>query len=229
MSEEHTPKQLARREEIVKDIIKKRPEAYGCTYEVETYYDYERNYERKRMVPNKQFFGYDPEELVKLDLHEGGWRMTDMIRSVFDKATVQKANRFEERIVDPLRSHISNAGVEGLYKVQTGDGGVGFVYAKNLNEAKRVADVTFGFLISGKVDRWGEPRSLSVRWARRGTPGDIGANNKDDVERIRSRIARAKETIETANRNIAQYEAELMAIQMSELSQLDSSYEPGDE
>ena len=155
--------------------------------------------------------------------------MNNMIREVFDKATVQKGNRFEERIVDPVRKHISAIGVEGLYKVQTSDSAVGYVYAMNLSEARRVADVTFGFLILGKTDRWGDAQSLRVRWSQRGTPGDIGANNKEDVDRIKSRIAKAKETIETANKNIAQYEAELMAIQMSELSQLDSSYESGDE
>ena len=223
--EDLTSTQELRRLEIIKDIIKKRPEEHGCTYTEESYYDYERNYQRTRMVPSHSFYGHDPEELEALDLGRGGYLLRGLICDVYDKAITQKVNRFEERICEPLREHVRTIGVPGLYSVRTSSTNVGHVYAISREEARRVADITYGFLIAGKSDRWGDPETLRVNFKQVGTVADIGANNQRDIEQIRSRIASAKETIEQAHKSITQYEAELVAIQMSELSQLGSTLE----
>jgi hypothetical protein len=224
--EELTQTQVERRSEIIKDIIKKRPELNGCTYTSERYYDYDRNYERVRMVPNKPLFGYDPDELYTLRLSINGYTLRESLSELYDrKGITQKQNRFEERIVNPLRNHVSNVGIIGLYRVRTSRTNVGHVHAVSLEEAKRVADITYGFLIAGKTDRWGEDETLRVSFSSQGGVGDIGSSNQRDVENIKSSIESAREKIATCKKDIKQYEAELMAIQMSELSQLDSIVE----
>jgi hypothetical protein len=220
--EELTQSQIERKAEIIKDIIKKRPELNGCTYTSEKYFDYDRNYERTRMIPSKKFFGYDPEELVTLRLNISGYHLVEALNSIFDKGITQKQNRFEERIVDPVQTHTRTVGIPGLYSVRTSATNVGHVHAVSLEEAKRVADITYGFLIAGKTDRWGDEETLRVGFSQIGGVVDISAKNKRDVENIKDRIVSANETIAKAQKNIAQYESELIAIQMAELSQLDS-------
>ena len=220
--EDWTPTERLRAIEIIKDIIKKRPEEHGCTYSIEEYYDYDRNYDRKRVVPNKPLFGHDPSELTALGLGNGGWRIQELMHEIYEyKAITQKMNRFDERIVGPLRTHVSNVGIPGLYSVRTSTTDVGHVYAQNLADATKVADVTYGFLISGKTDRWGDQETLRVRFSSQGTVADLAARNQHDVKCIKTRIAKAKEVIEQSMKTIERCEAELMAIQMSELSQLD--------
>lgn len=220
---ELTPAQIARRSEIIKDIIKKRPELNGCTYTSERYYDYDRNYERVRMVPNKPLFGYDPEELYTLRLSINGYTLRESLNELYDfKGITQKQNRFEERIVNPLRNHVSDVGITGLYRVRTSRTNVGHVHAVSLEEAKRVADIAYGFLIAGKTDRWGEPERLRVSFNAQGGVCDLNSSNQGDVEQIKNRIESAREKIEQSKQDIKQYEAELMAIQMSELSQFNS-------
>lgn len=221
--EELTQTQVARRLEIIKDIIKKRPELNGCTYTSEKYFDYKRNYERVRMVPNKPLFGYDPEELYTLRLSINGYTLRESLNELYDyKGITQKQNRFEERIVNPLRNHVSDVGITGLYRVRTSRTNVGHVHAVSLEEAQRVADIAYGFLIAGKTDRWGEAETLRVGFSRQGEVCDLSSSNQSDVEHIKNRIESALEKIEQTKQDIKQYEAELMAIQMSELSQFDS-------
>ena len=220
--EELTQSQIERKAEIIKDIIKKRPELNGCSYTSEKYFDYDRNYERTRMIPSKKFFGYDPGELVTLRLNVSGYHLTEALHSIFDKGITQKYNRFEERITDPVQNHVRTIGVPGLYSVRTSSTNVGHVHAVSLEEAQRVADITYGFLVAGKTDRWGDKEALRVGFSQVGGVVDISVKNKRDVENIKNRIDSANETIAQAHKNIAQYEAELMAIQMAELSQLDS-------
>jgi hypothetical protein len=223
--EELTQAQIARKAEIIKDIIKKRPDLNGCSYTSEKYYDYERNYERVRMIPSKRFFGYDPEELFTLGLNDPGYRLREAMFTIFDKGIQQKMNRFDDRISDPLRKFVSKIGIPGLYRVKTSVNSVGHVYAVTLEEASRVADVSYGFVVAGKKNRWGDPETLSVNFAKQGTVGDLNVSNQYDVGRIRERIVDAEATIEKQRALITKYETELMAIQMSELSQLDSSFE----
>ena len=222
---ELTQEQIVRRTEIIEDIIKKRPEKNGCSYTSERYFDHERNYMRTRMIPSRQFFGYDPEELWTLGLNESGYRLSESLRDIFEKGFTQKQNRFEERITDHLRTHVNNFGIPGLYRVRTSANSIGYVYAVPLEEAQRVADVSYGFVIAGKKDRWGDQESLRVAFNKQGTVGDLNVSNQSDVENIRERIASAQESIDKQRGLITKYETELMAIQMSELSQLDTSFE----
>jgi hypothetical protein len=217
-----TEKQFARRAEIIKDIIKKRPELNGCTYTTESYYDYDRKYERTHMIPSKPLFGYDPSELYSLGLNINGYSLRETLYSLYDKAITQKQNRFEERITKPLSKHVTDSGIPGLYRVRTSRTNVGHVHAVSLEEAKRVAEIAYGFLIAGKTDRWGDPDTLRVSFKTQGGVGDLNSNNQKDVDQIKQRIESAREKIEQTKQDIAQYEAELMSIQMSELSQFDS-------
>jgi len=220
-----TEKQQKRRREVIEDIIKKRPVSNGCTYTSEKYYDYDRNYERTKMIPSKSFFGYDPAELVSLELHNSGYQLSESMYEIYDKAITQKMNRFEERICSSLLKHIRNVGVTGLYSVRTRLGNLGYIYANDLSEAQRVADVTYGFTIAGKKDRWGEPISLSVGFNRSGTIAELNSSNESDVARLNEKIRNAKESIETLKGQISDHEQDLIAIQMSELSQLSASFE----
>jgi hypothetical protein len=220
-----TTTQIARRNAIIKDIIQKRPTENGCTYTAESYFDYERNYQRTRMVPSKKLFGYDPAELSTLGFRKTGYDLTYTLRSLFDKGVRQKYNRFEERIGEPLRQFVYNTGVPGLYSVSTRSNDVGFIYAVDLKEAIRIADVSYGFIIAGKSDRWGDPLKLSVQFKKHGKVEDLHMSNQDDVKSILRQIEYAKKEVGKINQNIERFEAELIAIQMSELSQLSASFE----
>jgi hypothetical protein len=50
-------------------------------------------------------------------------------------------------------------------------------------------------------------------------------SNQDDVKSILRQIEYAKKEVGKINQNIERFEAELIAIQMSELSQLSASFE----
>jgi hypothetical protein len=222
-----TEKQQKRRKEVIADIIQKRPTSNGCTYTPEKYYDYDRNYERTRMIPNKRFFGYDPTELASLELQDNGYSLRESMIELYDKGLTQKINRFDERICSTLKQHIRNVGVPGLYSVRTPISNLGFIYANDLAEAQRVADVTYGFTITDKKDRWGEQVELSVHFRRCGTVAELNTSNKYDVSRLSEKIIAAKESIEKLKGQISDHEQDLIAIQMSELSQLSACFEEG--
>jgi hypothetical protein len=222
---ELTQAQINRRNVIIKDIIQKRPTVNGCTYETDEYFDHDRNYRRKRMVPSKAFFGYDVEELYTLGLNDGGWTLRNIIQELYEKGWTQKQNRFDERICDPIRNYIRKAGIPGLYSVRTTKSQLGFVYAHDLAEAQRVADIAYGFVIVGKLDRWGDPLSLSVGFRKQGTVAELNVSNQDDVNRIKGKIESARREIEKTEKLIVGYENDLIAIQMSEMSQLTTSFE----
>jgi hypothetical protein len=220
-----TEKQQKRRREVIEDIIQKRPTSNGCTYTSEKYYDYDRNYERTKMIPSKSFFGYDPAELVSLELHNSGYQLRESMYEIYEKGHTQKMNRFDERICSALLKHIRNVGVPGLYRVRTSLSNLGFIYANNLSEAQRVADVTYGFTIAGKKNRWGDQVELAVGFHRCGTVAELNASNESDVARLNEKIRDAKESVERILGQISDHEQDLIAIQMSELSQLSASFE----
>ena len=222
---ERTQEQNDRRNKIIKDIIKKRPDANGCTYEDDSYYDYDRNYRRIRQVPSKKFFGYDPLELTTLGLLDSGYALRESICQIYEKGVTQKCNRFHDRISNPLRIHIRSEGIPGLYTVRTRESRLGYIHAHDLDEAQRVADVTYGFTTVGKIDRWGEQLVISVNFSRVGTVTDLNDSNKGDVGALNDKIKSAREVIERNIASIKGYEQDLIAIQMSELSQLSASFE----
>jgi hypothetical protein len=222
---ERTQEQNDRRSKIIIDIIKKRPDANGCTYTAVGYYDYDRKYERTRMVPSKKFFGYDPLELATLGLLDSGYALHESICQIYEKGITQKINRFHDRISNPLRIHIRSVGVPGLYTVRTRASRLGYIYAHDIEEAQRVADVTYGFTLVGKLDRWGEPLNISVNFSRVGVVTDLNNSNKGDVQALNDAIKSAREEIERNIAAIKSYEQDLIAIQMSELSQLSASFE----
>tara|TARA_R110000787_G_scaffold135158_1_gene247477 strand:- start:818 stop:1501 length:684 start_codon:yes stop_codon:yes gene_type:complete len=222
---ERTQEQNDRRNKIIKDIIKKRPDANGCTYEDDSYFDHDRNYRRIRQVPSKKLFGYDPLELTTLGLLDSGYALRESICQIYDKGQTQKINRFHDRISNPLRIHIRSEGIPGLYTVRTRASRLGYIYAHDLDEAQRVADVTYGFTIVGKLDRWGEQLAISVNFNRVGTVADLNDSNKGDVQTLNNAIKSARAEIERNIVAIKDYEQDLIAIQMSELSQLSASFE----
>jgi hypothetical protein len=222
---ERTQEQNDRRIKIIKDIVKKRPDANGCTYTAVGYYDYDRKYERTRMVPSKPFFGYDPLELATLGLLDSSYALSESICQIYEKGVTQKYNRFHERISNPLKAHIRRVGVPGLYTVRTRASRLGYIYAHDLDEAQRVADVTYGFTVAGKLDRWGEQLVITVNFSRVGTVTDLNDSNKTDVGVLNDKIKSAREVIERNVASIKGYEQDLIAIQMSELSQLSASFE----
>lgn len=220
-----TEEQTKRKNVILQDLIQKRPTAKGCTYESDQYFCHDRNYYRTRMVPSKTFFGYDPSELYELQFSEAGWTLRSELSELFDKAITQKANRIEERITQPLNDFVRTEGIPGLYSVSTAKSQLGYIHAVDRAEAERVADIAYGFVIAGKTDRWGDPLKISVRFRRQGTVADLNQNNQRDIERLNKRIEEAHQEIAKTKELIAEYENDLVAIQMSEMSQLATSFE----
>ena len=223
-----TPTQIARRNDIIKDIVKKRPTENGCTYTTKSEYDHSRGYRRNVMVPSKKFFGYCPLELGTL----GFYRMSDfdivnLVRPLFAKAITQKSNRFTERIISPLRTHIGEVGAPGLYKVRGGGRSLGYVHAVNLAEAVRVADVTYGFTIAGKVDRHGGALRLDVYFNQFGDLSLLACENQKDIDTINSRIKAELQRIKVYQDSIDKLKNDIIAIQMGSINQM--SYDEDEE
>jgi hypothetical protein len=222
---ELTEVQIVRRNIIIKDIIQKRPTLNACTYREETYYDPDRKYRRNRLIPNKEFFGYDPDELWTLGLQKSGWALTRVVQELYSKALTQKINRFDDRICEPLREFVLKLGITGLYSVRTSKNKLGFVHAIDLAEAGRVADVAYGYLIVGKNDRWGDPMKLRVCFNKQGTVSELNVTNQSDVESLKNKIKTAKREIENTENFIEGWKNDIVAIQMSEMSQLSAVFE----
>ena len=223
-----TPTQIARRNVIIKDIVKKRPTENGCTYTTKSEYDYNRGYRRNVMVPSKKFFGYNPIELGALGLY----RMNDFdteqaIRPLFAKAITQKSNRFIERIISPLRTYINEVGAPGLYKVRADHSSLGYVHAVNLAEAVRVADVTYGFTVAGKIDRYGDAVRLDVRFNQFGDLSLLACENQKDIDVINNRIDILMNNIKVYQDSVAKLKNDIIAIQMGSINQI--SYDEDEE
>lgn len=223
-----TPTQIARRNVIIKDIVKKRPTENGCTYTTKSEYDYNRGYRRNVMVPSKKFFGYCPIELGAL----GFYRINDFdteqaIRPLFAKAITQKSNRFIERIVSPLRTYINEVGAPGLYKVRADHSSLGYVHAVNLAEAVRVADVTYGFTVAGKIDRYGDAVRLDVRFNQFGDLSLLACENQKDIDVINNRIDILMNNIKVYQDSVAKLKNDIIAIQMGSINQI--SYDEDEE
>ena len=223
-----TPTQIARRNVIIKDIVKKRPTENGCTYTTKSEYDYNRGYRRNVIVPSKPFFGYNPLELGEL----GFYRMSDfdiaqLMRPHFAKAITQKTNRFSERIVCKLRVYINEVGAPGLYKVRADHSSLGYVHAVNLAEAVRVADVTYGFTIAGKIDRYGDAQRLDVRFNQFGDLSLLACENQKDIDVINNRIEALMNNIKVYQNSVAKLKNDIIAIQMGSINQI--SYDEDEE
>jgi hypothetical protein len=54
---------------------------------------------------------------------------------------------------------------------------------------------------------------------------ELNVSNQDDVNRIKGKIESARREIEKTEKQIVGYENDLIAIQMSEMSQLTTSFE----
>lgn len=214
-----TEKQIERKRVIVADLIKKRPELNGCTYSEEEYYDHERRYYRKRMIPSVEFFGFDPVELYELSV-KGEWTLRDFLRDEYSKGVTNKFNRIDERITAKLSNYIRKIGIPGLYSVSTYNAELGVVCAEDLAQAQRIADVTFGFMIAGKKDRWGDPCTLNVSFSSQGGREKIHSANEITVKRIEKAISRKEEMISEARKEIEELQARLVSIQLSEMSQI---------
>jgi len=213
--------QIARRAQIIKDIVKKRPSEHGCTYTVKRIYDYDRGYYRNHMIPDKAFFGHCPIELYTLGV-EGlsGLGLTKVIRDIFDKGITQKKNRFHERIVRPVRTYVSDVGIPGLYRVRTSAVPLGYVHAVSQEEAVRVASVTYGFVVVGKETRYGDPERLHVAFSRSGSVVELNALNQADVDDINNKILTIEESIERNKKQIEKFKNDIIAIQMGAITQL---------
>jgi hypothetical protein len=223
-----TPTQVARRNVIIKDIVKKRPTENGCTYTTQSEYDYNRGYRRNVIVPSKPFFGYCPLELGEL----GFYRMNDfdiahLIRLHFAKAITQKTNRFSERIVCKLRVYINEVGAPGLYKVRAAGNSLGYVHAVNLAEAVRVADVTYGYTVAGKLNRYGDSVRLDVRFNQFGDLSLLACENQKDIDAINSRIEALMNNIKVYQDSVDKLKNDIIAIQMGSINQI--SYDEDEE
>lgn len=222
-----TPTQIARRNDIIKDIVKKRPTENGCTYTTKSEYDYSRGYRRNIMVPSKKFFGYCPIELGALGFYCNDFDTEKAIRPLFAKAIKQKLNRFNERITRPLMTHINTVGASGLYKVRAHGSSLGYVHAVNLAEAVRVADVTYGFTIAGKIDRYGNAQQLEVRFDQFGDLSLLACENQKDIDTINSRIKALMQNIKLYQASVDKLKNDIIAIQMGSINQI--SYDEDEE
>jgi len=210
--------------EIIEDILKKRPTANGCSLSTEHYYDYERRYHRARIISDKEFFGYDPIELYELGFRNPG-RCRLMLEELYTKGITRKLNRLDERLLIPVRAFVNNNGIPGVYRVFTSDERLGLIYAADRNEARRIADVTFGYLVLNKTDRYGAEARLFVRFESIGDISSVSVENEKAIEALKRKMNGLKTTAEGIAKNIADTETLITAIQLSALSQLSATFE----
>ena len=222
-----------RRDQIIDDLLLKRPTANGCTYEDERYYDFDRGEYRTRAVSSHKTFGYGDEVLFQLGLHS--YRSVETyVRQMFYGGKIEaqltrgqrggvtrKANRIWDRIGSAV-SRIQTHGTESsaLYEVKAGRWGdiVGHVYADDVESARVLASVTFGYLVSGPAD-------IYVRVAQ--ITDDVSVLNdwnEKATEVIREEIKRNEKLISKKIKR-----CELLRARLNALSIIRSHAEPSEE
>lgn len=211
--------QIIRRNEIFKDIIKKRPVLNGCTYTCDERYDYDRGYYRKLMVPDKKFFGYDAEEIYELFVNES-WLFKNIAKELFEKGITQKINRLNERLVQPVSDFARTDGIPGMYSVRTYESECGYVYAQDYKEAVRIADVTYGYLIVGKKNCYGDDLSLIVNFNSTQGLDDLSSMQQNKIDSINVKIMKVKEAMAQSEARIKMLEHHIIAIQMGAITQM---------
>ena len=195
-----------RRDQIIDDLLLKRPTANGCTYEDESYFDYGQRRDRVRPVPSHDGYGYSDQALFNLGLHErylveryvrtrfysGKWD-GDLRRGQRGGVT-RKTNRIWERIMCPIR-RIARAGDCGIYNVMTSSYGesICHIHAVDKPTAERVAEVMFGYLIA-------DPARMHVEFVEVTT----------DPTAV---ISRNEKVVADINKSISKDEADLVELQ----------------
>jgi len=221
----------------VDDLLRARPQGPNhphekITYEKEKTGDRwcKKDYEYKdvfELIPSHPTWGYTPEQIFSIGLME----REDVDRYVrkrwFDnKSTYQlgrkkatatrRINRIWARMEDVIR-RVKREGGVGIYNVRggyyRGDGEFGNIYATSPEEAKRFAEMFFGYLLT-------DGNRVRVEFVRFGTPPEVIALNAQTMQRAADNISSWEEDIIKLKKKIEQKKMRIETLSMIEAQQL---------
>jgi len=211
--------QPAQRDNIVTDLLRKRPEGptrstrrsmvYG---EQQIYDDLASKYRDVVVSENVPNFGYDIQDLFELDLHDHVASHTYLSKRFFQKDSYEltkgqkisisrKLNRLWQRLKGPLEE-MQKIGGSGIYSVKTrwGSEALGHLVASDKESAKQMAEVFYSFLTE---------RRLEVTYIRSGDFSQMKEFNQQllvqkekNISRRLERITEIENSIEEARRVI---------------------------
>ena len=217
----------ARRDAIIDDLLKKRPNkgSTKVTYEPKQKYCYDRSRYVYFGEPSCPYYGYNPEELFELGL-ENQSDAKHYVRERFfagkssweigrKKSTVtRRANRIWNRIEAAVR-HVKKIGGCGVYKVIDRGGyrsqPMGHVYGISMPEARETARMSFGYLA-----RNGDSSNLDVEFMKLGTIKELSNLNAVTIDQINNKIQGEKDNIISAGERIKMLEARLTTLTLVE-------------
>lgn len=217
------------RDEIINDLMRRRPEGPEGTNISYTTRDGDYNYRtceyKQIVVPSDASYGYDDETLFKLEFRSND-EVKDYIRkrdfeSISDwnlgrkKATLsRRANKVWERIQSAVH-RTSRRGGEGIYNITPHyrRGRVlGNLYARNFEEAKETARLFFGYLCPDE--------ELRVAFLRFGSVDDVVSINEKTMSSIQTQIDRCQKEIKDQRERIQKLEATMTTLQTVESQQI---------
>jgi hypothetical protein len=221
----------------VDDLLRARPQGPNHPYTKITY-EQERtgerwckkDYEYKdvfELIPSHPTWGYTQEQIFSIGLMErddvdtyvrkrwfGGKGSYSLGRK---KATAtRRINRIWGRMDDVIRK-VKREGGTGIYNVRagyySGDGEFGNIYATSPEEAKRFAEMFFGYLL---IDN----NRIRVEFVRYGTPPEVIALNAQTMQRASDSISSWEEDIIKLKKRIEQKKMRIETLSMIEAQQL---------
>lgn len=216
------------RDEIIDDLMRRRPKGSGktkITYTVDDgEYDHRRRKYKQIAVPSDPSYGYSEETLFDL-----GFKELDDVRDYIRardfeglsdwklrrrKATLARRSNAVWRRIEWAVHNIGRKGGEGVYSVSQGYGTseIGNLFARNMEEAKESANLFFSYLFPGK--------SIRVKFIRHGSVDEITRLNQQTVSKIKNRIVKAEEEIKAHTARIEQFKAMMTTLQTVESQQI---------
>lgn len=221
---------------IIDDLLIKRPVGPrgSNTYTSSERYCYEKYKDVIDYECQQSFFGYDPLDLYRLDLHGHSQVERYVLQRFYDnKATYEltsgqkggvtrKTNRLYERLQDAI-SHINRVGATGTYRVKEGYYGrheLGYVHADSMDDAFCKAKLLFSYVCN-------EPSEMRVEFIKLGDTADLVSKTAEYVSTENNKIETLKRRIKEAQDEIEVHKARIQAASLVQLHEIANQEVPG--
>jgi len=218
-----------RRDAIIDDIMTLRPkgdEGENPVFENESYFCYEAYKDKIRVLCSHPHWGYAPETLFSMNIHDEGsarryvllrWyegKTAHELRAGQKAGVTRKVNRLWGRL-SPAITKIRKEGRPGVYNIGQGYYGelLGTVYAQDHDDAKKLGTLFYGYLSSEEGD-------LRTTFVQLGGLDIIQATNEKAIRRIESDITDARKKVKKTQNAISRYEMQIEAIRMLQMHTL---------
>ena len=219
------------RHEYIEDLLRARPRGpigNRVTYRVREEWSSKKDKYVEIPEPSDDQWGYTDEQIFSLGLMDRDDVSKYVLKKWFNGATntyslgrkkatyTRRCNRIWERIEDIVR-RVKRSGGIGIYHVREGyykgRNDFGYIYATSPDEAKRFANMFFGYMLE-------DVHSLRTEFERFGTPQEVIILNAKHQDVALSRIKEWKDDIQKINANIDKQISRLETLSMIEQQQL---------